>query len=126
MDLKDLRLYQYLCEQDAKLAAQVESVYNATKDTIDAIAGCYNNYTMHNTGHSLRVANYMGELACGIDNDFEQNIIKFNAFEISLMLLAAMLHDIGMFIRPEDKERIVKNDTAYKFFNFCRSNVSCR
>ena len=51
MELKDLRLYKYLSEQDTKLAAQVESVYNATKDTIDAIAGCYNNYTMHNTGH---------------------------------------------------------------------------
>lgn len=113
MELKDLRLYQSLVEKDIKLAGQVESVYNATRETIDAIAGCYNNYTMHNTGHSLRVAGYIGDLACGIDEDFDVNIAKYNAFEIALMLLSALLHDIGMFIRPEDKERIKKNDIAY-------------
>ena len=70
MTLYDLYLFQYLKEKDAKLASQVESVYEATKDTIDAISGCYNNFTMHNTGHGLRVAAYMGELACGIDTYF--------------------------------------------------------
>lgn len=113
MNLNDLRLYHYLCQKDTKLAGQVESVYNATKDTIDAIAGCYNNFTMHNTGHSLRVANYMGELACGIDDDFAENIEKYNAFEVTLMILAALLHDVGMFIRPEDKERIIQNDIPH-------------
>lgn len=113
MTLHDLHLYQYLSKKDAKLAGQVESVYAATKDTIDAIAGCYNNFTMHNTGHSLRVASYIGELACGIDDDFEKNLEKFNAFEVALMILSALLHDIGMFIRPEDKERIVNNDIPY-------------
>ncbi len=113
MELKDLRLYQYLVKNDTKLAGQVESVYNATKETIDAIAGCYNNYTMHNTGHSLRVAGYIGDLACGIDGDFDKNIENFNAFEITLMLLSALLHDIGMFIRPEDREKIKRNEIAY-------------
>lgn len=113
MTLNDLRLFQFLKEKDAKLAGQVESVYEATKDTIDSIPGCYKNYTMHNTGHSLRVASYMGELACGIDEKFEENLGRFNAFEVALMILSALLHDIGMFIRPEDKERIVKNDIPY-------------
>ena len=113
MGLNDLRLFKYLSEKDPKLASQVESVYNATKDTIDGIAGCYYNYTMHNTGHSLRVANYMGELACGVDSDFEHNLEKYNAFEIALMILSALLHDIGMFIRPEDKDRITNGDIPY-------------
>ena len=113
MELKDLRLFKCLEEKDTKLAGQVESVYNATKETIDAIAGCYNNYTMHNTGHSLRVAGYIGDLACGIEEDFDKNIEKFNAFEIALMLLSALLHDIGMFIRPEDKEKIKRNEILY-------------
>jgi len=113
MDLKDLKLYQYLLDKDTKLAGQVESVYNATKETIDAIAGCYNNYTMHNIGHSLRVAGYIGDLACGIDEDFDRNIKNYNAFEITLMLLSALLHDIGMFIRPEDRDKIKNNEIAY-------------
>ncbi len=113
MNLNELRLFQYLSKKDPKLAGQVESVYNATKETIDAISGCYNNFTMHNTGHSLRVANYMGELACGIDEDFSKNVEKYNAFEVALMILSALLHDIGMFIRPEDKERIIQNNIMY-------------
>ena len=113
MTLTDLRLFQYVKKNDTKLASHIESVFNATKDTIDAIAGCYNNYTMHNTGHSLRVANYMGELACGIEDMFDENIKKYNAFEVTLMILAALLHDIGMFIRPEDRERITQNDIPY-------------
>ncbi len=113
MDLNDVRLFQYLKNEDSKLAEQVESVYNITKDTIDGISGCYNNFTMHNTGHSLRVANYMGELACGVDEEYEKNITQYNAFEVALMLLSAILHDIGMFIRPEDRERIRRNDIPY-------------
>lgn len=112
MELKDLRFYQYLLRQDQKLAVQVASVYHATKETINAIAGCYDNYTMHDIGHSLRVASYMEELSCGLD-DFEKNLNRFNAFEVALMLLSALLHDIGMFIRPEDRERIRRDDIPY-------------
>ena len=69
---------------------------------------------MHNTGHCLRVAGYIGDLACGIDGDFDKNVENFNAFEIALMILSALLHDIGMFIRPEDRDRIKKNEIAKK------------
>ena len=78
MTLTDLRLFQYVKKNDTKLASHIESVFNATKDTIDAIAGCYNTYTMHNTGHSLRVANYMGELACGIEDMFDEIMCFLN------------------------------------------------
>lgn len=113
MELKDLRFYKQLVILDHKLAAQVESVYSATKETINSISGCYNNYTMHDMGHGLRVASYIEDLACGVDDEFSQNIPNFNAFEIALMILSAILHDIGMFIRPEDRERIQNNDIAY-------------
>ena len=113
MELKDLRFYKQLVTLDHKLAAQVESVYSATKETINSISGCYNNYTMHDMGHGLRVASYIEDLACGVDDEFSQNIPNFNAFEIALMILSAILHDIGMFIRPEDRERIQNNDIAY-------------
>lgn len=112
MELKDLRFYRYLREKDLQLAVQVESVYNATKETINSITACYDNYTMHDIGHCLRVASYMETLSCGVD-DFESNLNEFNAFEVALMLLASLLHDIGMFIRPEDRERIKKNDIPY-------------
>ena len=115
MELYDLFSYKRLEEIDKKLSVQVESVYNVVKETINAIPGCYNNYTMHDMSHGLRVASYMEELMFGIDDDFEKGILKFSAFELALLLLSAILHDIGMFIRPEDKVDI--QDGRIKYSN---------
>ncbi len=116
MELKDLTLFQYLVKQNFHLASQVESVYTLTKETIDGISGSFPNYTMHNTGHSLRVARYMGELSCGLEEDgeaYRKNLSRYNAFEVALMLLSAILHDIGMYIRPSDRAAIRKNEIAH-------------
>lgn len=113
MELKDLKSYKQLYSLDNKLAAQIDSVFDITKETINSISGCYNNYTMHDIGHSIRVASYMEEIAFGIDDNFDDNIKNFSAFELALLILSALLHDIGMFIRPEDKENIKNNNIKY-------------
>lgn len=113
MELKDLRTYQRLKEIDIKLVSQIDTVYNAVKETINSISGCYNNYTMHDMGHGLRVALYMEQIAFGLDEEFDENIKEFSAFELALLILSAILHDIGMFIRPEDKEKIKNNEIKY-------------
>ena len=108
-----MRSYNKLIAKDNKLAAQVESVYETIKETMNSISGCYNNYTMHDMNHGLRVASYMEDLAFGIGEEFERNIEKYNAFELALLILSAILHDIGMFIRPEDKESIKNGNIKY-------------
>ena len=113
MELTDLRSYKKLYQLDNKLANQVETVYTSVKETINSISGCYNNYTMHDIGHCLRVAVYMEEIAFGIDEDFDKGINSFSAFELALLILCALLHDVGMFIRPEDKEDIKNNRIKY-------------
>ena len=113
MELNDIKSYNKLMELDPKLAVQVKSVYDATKETINSISGCYNNYTMHDTNHGFRVACYMENIAFGIDDEFENNISRFNAFELALLILSALLHDIGMFIRPEDREQIKSGHIRY-------------
>ena len=113
MTLNDIKMFSYLQENDNKLATQVEDVYNLTYETINNISHSYGNYTMHDMNHGLRVASYMEQLAFGIGEEFEENIKKFNAFEITLMLLSSILHDIGMTIRPEDKYEIKKNNIKY-------------
>ena len=113
MDLRDLRSYNILKAKDSQLAGQVETVYNLTLETINGISRFYDNYTMHDMNHGLRVATYMEELAFGLDDDFNINIENFNALELSLLLLSAILHDIGMFVRPEDTEEIRNNRIKY-------------
>lgn len=112
-NLQDLRSFIYLKSKDASIAKQVEDVYEMAKDTINGISGSFNNYTMHNIGHGIRVAKYMEQLAFGIDNNCEKRMDAFSALEVALLILSAILHDIGMFIRPEDKERIKNNEIKY-------------
>lgn len=113
MELDSLKSYNKLQVLDPKLAAQVEDVYYITKNTIDSISGCHNNFTMHDMNHGLRVAAYMECICIGIDDEFERNIEKYNAFELTLLILSAILHDIGMFIRDEDKIEIKANRIKY-------------
>lgn len=113
MDLHDLNLYKRLKAADGKLANQVESVCNLVRDTINGISGFFGNYTMHDMNHGFRVAAYMEKLAFGIGDNADKRAKKFNAMELALMLLSAILHDIGMFVRKEDEENIPKNNIKY-------------
>lgn len=113
MDLHDLNLYKRLKAADGKLANQVESVCNLVRDTINGISGFFGNYTMHDMNHGFRVAAYMEKLAFGIGDNADKRAKKFNAMELALMLLSAVLHDIGMFVRKEDEENIPKNNIKY-------------
>lgn len=107
MEFQDLISYKALHEQDSVLFSQVETVYNLVKHTINSISGCFKNFTMHDIGHSIRVAHYMEQLAFGIDENQEKRLKEFNSAELAILLLSALLHDIGMFIRPIDKEEII-------------------
>lgn len=113
MELNDLRMYKHLCKLDSTLANQVQQVYNLTFETINSISRSFDNYTMHDMNHGLRVATYMEQLAFGIDDDFDKRMSEFNALELSLMILSAILHDIGMTIRDEDKTSIKNNNIKY-------------
>ena len=113
MELKDLKSYQALKEMDTLLYTQVSTVYDMVKETINGISGHYNNFTMHDMNHGLRVASYMEQLAFGIDDKQEERLNQFTALELALLILSAILHDIGMFIRPEDEKEIKENKIKY-------------
>lgn len=112
MELKNLLSFKYLRNKDFKLATQVEEVHNLVFTTINSISGCFNNFTMHDMNHGLRVASYMEQIAFGI-TPTEERMDQFSPLEIALLILTAILHDIGMFIRNEDKEEIRKGNIKY-------------
>ena len=113
MDLRDLKSYQVLKERNSSFVNQIDSIFNFTCETINGIARFYDNYTMHDMNHGLRVAAYMEELAFGVDEDFYKKIENFNDLELTLIILSSILHDIGMFIRPEDESDIKANKIKY-------------
>ena len=59
MEFNDLISYKTLQAIDSNLFSQVNTVYKMVKETINGIAGCFDNYTMHDIGHCVRVAHYM-------------------------------------------------------------------
>ena len=113
MELNNLKSYNRLREIDPTLFSQVNEIYHMVKETINSISGCFNNYTMHDMGHCLRVASYMEQIAFGIDDKSEDRIEEFNAAELAILILSAMLHDIGMFITPIDRVNIKNNKIKY-------------
>lgn len=113
MDLRDLKSYQVLIERNSSFVNQIDLIFNLTYETMNSISRFYDNYTMHDMNHGLRVASYIEELAFGIDEDFDKKIEEFNDLELTLIILSAILHDIGMFIRPEDEMNIKANIIKY-------------
>ena len=113
MTLKELKSYQILQQKDSQLAEQVCSVYDLVFETINGIAGYFDNYTMHDMNHGLRVAQYIENLAFGIDDKVESKANEFSALELALMILSAILHDIGMFVRRCDEDDIKANRIKY-------------
>lgn len=113
MQLENLRMFQYLQRENNDLASQVKQTYKLVYEPINNISSSYGNFTMHDMNHGLRVANYMEMLAFGIDESFDENITKFSHLEIALMILSAILHDIGMIIREEDRQNIKNNIISY-------------
>ena len=113
MELKDLISYRLLETADPILFSQVTTICEMVKETINSISGCFNNYTMHDMGHGIRVANYMEQLAFGIDEQRDSKAKCFNAAEYAILILSAVLHDIGMFISPKDKDEIKNGKIKY-------------
>lgn len=99
----DLHLVKYLKEIHSPFQAIVKSVFDSVKDSLDSrIPAIFPDYTLHNTGHSFRIINYMSKLV--------EDYTKLSELEIALLICSALLHDVGMAVSNEDLESI-KNDT---------------
>lgn len=99
----DLILVKYLKDINSPFQETIKSVYNDVIDSLDnRIPAIFPSYTLHNTGHSFRIINYMSKLV--------EDYTKLSELEIALLICVALLHDVGMAVSTEDMEAI-KNDT---------------
>ncbi|WP_341285007.1 HD domain-containing protein, partial [Priestia megaterium] len=90
---------------------QVKTLFYEIKDTLDIrIAQVFENYTLHNTQHSFRIMNYMGQLV--------QDINLLTDLEIAMLVYSAMLHDIGMAASKEEINNIINGDLVYQEINY--------
>lgn len=105
--MDDLALIKYLKSIDSPFLPKIKEVFEEIKDILNCrVQHVFPNYTLHNTGHSFRVMEYMSKLV----SDYS----KLSELEIALLVYAALLHDIGMAVSEDDISSI-KSDS----FPFC-------
>lgn len=110
--LDDLTLIKYLKSIDSPFLSKIQEVYEQVKDILNSrVQHVFPHYTLHNTGHSFRIMEYMSKLV--------GDITKLNELEITLMVYSALLHDIGMAV-SEDDINSIKADS----FPFCEVKFS--
>ncbi|MCD4652402.1 ATP-binding protein [bacterium] len=100
--MKGTRIYKVLQERESYFIAKIDDLVPIVKDRLATqVPKIFPEYTLHNLEHSIRVAEYIPDLVTDIK--------KFNDFELALMLLSALLHDLGMALGKQDIASI-KND----------------
>ncbi|NOT90275.1 HD domain-containing protein [Ferruginibacter sp.] len=105
--IDDLTLIKHLKSIDSAFLPKIKEVYEQVKDILNSrVQHVFPNFTLHNTGHSFRIMEYMSKLV--------SDYTKLNELEIVLLIYSALLHDIGMAVSDEDINSI-KSDS----FPFC-------
>jgi len=94
-----LTLVSILKDRNPDLFAKVKELYEKVKDLLNTrIPSIFPNYTLHNTGHSFRIMEYMFKLV--VDPHL------LNDLEIAILVQSALLHDVGMAVSQEDVDSI--------------------
>ena len=107
LNIDDLVLVKCLRDRNSLFLPKIQEVYDQIKDILNSrVQSIFPNYTLHNTGHSFRVMEYMSKLV--------SDLSKLNDLEITMMIYAALLHDIGMAVSEDDVNAIKTNN-----FPFC-------
>ncbi len=92
-----------------KLSALVMEVADTAGPLLSRIPVVFKQYTEHDLGHSRNLIDLMGRF---IPPDTLRNL---NALELSLLVIAALLHDIGMFVTDAEKSDVLLSD-AFRAF----------
>lgn len=105
-NIDDLTFIKYLKEIESPFLAKIAEVYEKVKEILNnRIQHIFPNYTLHNTGHSFRIMEYMSKLI--------SNYRELNELEIVLLVYSALLHDIGMAVSQEDVDSIKADNFPY-------------
>lgn len=110
--IDDLTLIKHLKSIDSPFLSGIKEVYEQIKDILNnRVQHAFPHYTLHNTGHSFRIMEYMSKLV--------SDISMLKELEVTLMIYSALLHDIGMAV-SEDDINSIKTDS----FPFCEVKFS--
>jgi molecular chaperone HtpG len=110
--LQQTFLFQKLLEKEKslgnhKISENIKSVVSEVAPLLERIPENMSEFTLHNENHSAKVVELMGKI---IPSD---TLEKLNIIELSILIYAAYLHDLGMTASKEEREEIIKNDPEF-------------
>lgn len=103
--LENTKLYQELQNRGSKYIAQIDKTYKYASEVLPKINRAFANYTRHGIEHSVNVMQYMYDLVTDIS--------AISDLEITCLIYAALLHDIGMVANETEIEAIKKDELNY-------------
>ncbi len=103
--LENTKLYQELQNRNSRYIVQIDEIYKYASEVLPKINRVFANYTGHGIEHSVNVMKYMFDLVT--------NISAISDLEITCLIYAALLHDVGMVANEKEIEAIKKDELNY-------------
>ena len=119
--LEPLQGSDRLSESDiTALKGLIVSVANNVGPHLARIQQTFTQYTAHDLGHIANVADLAYAMLpkrsdSNEDADIGNAVVRLNALEVSLLWLAILLHDIGMFVGDAERASLMGSDDYKKF-----------
>ncbi len=102
--LEDNIAYKLLETRNAyKYLSDIQQIISTITPILNEICVSFDNYTLHNIEHSLHVLSYMCDIAG------EDNLKMLSDLELAMIIEVALLHDIGMWVSDNDRNKIESN-----------------
>ena len=102
IDVKETKIYTTLKNRNSEFIGAIDAIIPIVSQRLEVqVPKLFPEFTLHNIQHSIRVMEYMSELLSDIDS--------FNDFELTLMIMSALLHDLGMALGKTEIDKIEKD-----------------
>lgn len=109
-DCELFKILQFKSNTSTDLLGKVEKIIEITTPMLNLInSGPFRNYTLHNPEHAKKIIHLAGNI---IDETCKPNL---TILDISLIIMSAFIHDVGMSITVQERTEFLRGNT-YKDF----------
>lgn len=103
LKLTNNSIYKFLVSNESKYLDPINRVFKIVEPLLNfRIPEVFIDYTKHDIDHSLRISQIMAKLIVKPDN--------YSELELTIMLMSALLHDIGMAISEKDINLVMQDE----------------
>lgn len=119
--MKELEKRSEKAPDTKELIGHIYDIVHEASVLLSRVTDTFPEYTLHESTHSLNVLKTMGRIIP------KETLEQMNELELTILILSAFLHDIGMVIaRQRKKEILRRRDFSHFKEKYSRMNYSLR